>query len=530
MKIIVVIKLQMVFVMMERELNVSNLQVFIVKSIFFQKKDENDDDDNASETSSEDFIVSSQASIPERTNFSYKAMTLTNLGENDSQTQNNETSIIDEPNVEKTKVDDSNIEHSNVEDVTGDDSVVEETMISADETLKNENSTSAPIEKEKEKSAEFQVIRRSKGFSDIQIANEIDRISSPVISASHHPDEEAEDEDSETLLGCTQTLIGGSPTKEDLPDTSPILETTLREENSPESANLGGEPDDEESTLKSETEETKVRPQEKVEEEVQSPEASPTKRGRGRPSVSKAKSEVVKPETTKPEDANVRRSGRATRPSTKLSAEDFVSDPFIHDLPISPAKRSASQKFEASGIADAPKTTPAKSPRGRKPKVPKPIIEIEKKDEEGLDEAKVVTQESADSPTKGKKRGRKPLNKVEAKSPVKKAKRSLTEEVDEEKVLPSTTKGGRRSKVEKASKPSTSAVQVEKKEDLTKNGEQSVGDKSSSKEDLDLSLEIDLPIRVAAVAKTYSRKTKTYIEAEEDFILQEILEEHPPKR
>jgi hypothetical protein len=279
-----------------------------------------------------------------------------------------------------------------------------------------------------------------------------------------------------------------------------------------------------------EPEETKIQPSEGVEDksgEVQTPLVSPTKQGRGRPPVVKAK-----PEAAKPDETNIRRSGRATRPSTKISGEDFVSDPFIHDLPISPIKRSASQKSEPSGLDDVTKTTSAKSPRGRKPKVEKPDIVQVKNSEENLSSVEQADEENAESPSKGKKRGRKPSTpKVSSlpeppKSPAKKAKRA-----EEVKVVPPKAKGGRgrRSQVVNApdlsNQPSTSSGQVEKKE-ASKDSPKI--EKSSSKEDHDLSLDIDLPVRVGAVTKTYSRKTKTYIEAEEDYILEEILEYHPP--
>jgi hypothetical protein len=560
--------------------------------------------------------VSSQASIPDKTNFSYKAMTLTNLCEDSSQTStvddsNVDQSNIDDSNVDQSKVDDSNIDQSNTDNTT-----VNETIIAADTTLKHEESKSAHAETEAEVSTEMKIIRKYQGVSKpkAEVSNENNVVSSPDFSASHDEedenaeevdeedaDEDADEDDSETLLASTQALIGGSPLAEEMPDTSPILETPLKEELAPKSEetepetkdrseeNVDPKPEEDQTHEVSPTKRGRGRPsaaKPKPEvakpevakpEEVQTPEASPIKRGRGRPSVAKAQPEVAKleitepeetkiqpsegvedksgevqtplvsptkqgrgrppvvkakPEAAKPDETNIRRSGRATRPSTKISGEDFVSDPFIHDLPISPTKRSASQKSEPSGLDDVTKMTPAKSPRGRKPKVAKPDIVQVKNSEENLSSVEQADEENAESPSKGKKRGRKPSTpKVSSlpeppKSPAKKAKRA-----EEVKVVPPKAKGGRgrRSQVVNApdlsNQPSTSSGQVEKKE-ASKDSPKI--EKSSSKEDHDLSLDIDLPVRVGAVTKTYSRKTKTYIEAEEDYILEEILEYHPP--
>ena len=188
---------------------------------------------------------------------------------------------------------------------------------------------------------------RSKPFSRAHLEQlEVERVSSPVLSTgpleSEEVNEEEDEVDSETLLGSTQVMMG-------IPEDEPAAEASST---SPVLL---------ESSLKSEDE--KIEP--KSEPEV--PEAaSPTKRGRGRRGA--AKPDVASPiPEVKSEDSGVRRSGRATKPSTKISSDDFVSDPFIHDQPITPSRRSRKslpevEKKEEASSADLSTPTNQKQP------------------------------------------------------------------------------------------------------------------------------------------------------------------------
>jgi len=145
------------------------------------------------------------------------------------------------------------------------------------------------------------------------------------------------------------------------------------------------------SALKSEDEKIEPKPETEVPEA-----ASPLKRGRGRRGA--AKIDVVSPiPEVKFEDSGVRRSGRATKPSTKISSEDFVSDPFIHDQPITPSRRSRKSLPE---VEDKVKVEGAQ-----------PLAKDEKPDQQGIEENGTPVK-SKGKEEKNQKKGRR--SKVQA--------------------------------------------------------------------------------------------------------------------
>ncbi len=201
-------------------------------------------------------------------------------------------------------------------------------------------------------------------------------MSSPVLSTgpleSEEQNEEEDEVDSETLLGSTQVMMG-------IPEDEPAVEASSSSPILPDSA------------LKSEDEKIEPKPETEVPEA-----ASPLKRGRGRRGA--AKIDVVSPiPEVKFEDSGVRRSGRATKPSTKISSEDFVSDPFIHDQPITPSRRSRKSLPE---VEDKVKVEGAQ-----------PLAKDEKPDQQGIEENGTPVK-SKGKEEKNQKKGRR--SKVQA--------------------------------------------------------------------------------------------------------------------
>jgi len=212
---------------------------------------------------------------------------------------------------------------------------------------------------------------------------------------------------------------------------------------------------------------------EKPEASAPTPSQTP-KRGR-RSAVAKTGTEP-RPEPEKPAaDSNVRRSGRATRPSAKISDADFVADPFAFDAPISPTKRSEPKKSELVDEPISEEQKPVEVPatlspvkrRGRPSKASQESVKIE--DVEVLaSPVKRGRKETSKSPTK-KPKAEKPTPEVEAKrvepeteavadkSPAKRGRKPASATTDDKSAAKVAPKRGREAKQKPSSQPKDDA-------------------------------------------------------------------------
>jgi hypothetical protein len=210
--------------------------------------------------------------------------------------------------------------------------------------------------------------------------------------------------------------------------------------------------------------------------EASAPTPSQTPKRGCRSAVAKTGTEP-RPEPEKPAaDSNVRRSGRATRPSAKISDADFVADPFAFDAPISPTKRSEPKKSEVVDEPISEEQKPVEVPatvspvkrRGRPSKASQESVKID--DVEVLaSPVKRGRKETSKSPTK-KPKAEKPTPEVEVKrveveteaaavkSPAKRGRKPASATTDDKSAAKVAPKRGREAKQKPSSQPKDDAT------------------------------------------------------------------------
>lgn len=399
---------------------------------------------------------------------------------------------------------------------------------------------------------------------------------------------EAENRDLDQLEQIVENKVDIDFNRQDTPETKPDPEETKMDEVTEPQLSEKKEPAKIEKTETSETKELdpssqvpkELEPAISITEPEQTPLADEAKKEAsemaGTPRRGR-KSAAPEPEKSG-EEVGVRRSGRATRPSTKLSNADFVADPFDHDILISPAKQSDSKastetssptkrgrpskasqeaekrvQSETSQPNDEIPVSPTKKQRGRPSKsslVLKPVSDGEsiqspskkqgrpsKQFQETATAVKTSpTKRSINvSPTKAKRNkpeveGQlevKGVTKIDSKtSPDEKQKAASKLSRNKRNVVPSTSATASASTL--AAPPQKTEAESQRVASVPAVAKPETEEKKD--DELDLNLDFDGPSRVAPVINTYSRKSKTYIEAEDDYILQEILDDGSPTR